>query len=71
MKKLTSKRKQIAKIIKKNNAWIGIIFFLFIAFFAVALWAGLVGAFVYYISESKIMGEYKVISYQRLYHYRQ
>lgn len=63
MKKLTSKRKQIAKIIKKNNAWIGIIFFLFVAFFAVSLWAGLVGAFVYYISESKIMGEYKVISY--------
>ena len=63
MKKKSSKRKQIAKILKNNNAWIGIVFFVFVAIFAFGLWAGLVGAFVYYISESKIMGEYKVVSY--------
>ena len=63
MQKKTPKRKQIAKILKKHNTWIGILFFLLIAFLAFAIWSGLVSAFVYYIAESKVMGEYKVISY--------
>ena len=57
------KRKQLSKILRKKNTWIGIVFFLIICVVAFALWSGLVGAFLYYITQSKVMGEYKVISY--------
>ena len=60
--------KKIYKKIKKNSAAVAIVFFVLSSILAIAIWCALVSAFFYYIMESKVSGEYKLMSYRaRLY----
>ena len=62
LKRGVSKRKLIEKLIR-NKSWVGIVLFVLIGFFAVVLGLAIVSGFIYYVTDSKIFGEYKVIAY--------
>ena len=62
LKRGVSKRKLIEKMIK-NKSWVGIVLFVLIGFLAVVLGLAIVSGFIYYVTDSKVFGEYKVISY--------